>query len=350
MKTKSLLWLSLLALVACKTSVRAPTADLYAVTDGRLALGVVPSMNGEGMEVYRLLVCKKSAVYDEQVFANNGICRAALVDDIGQEVVLFPNKLRRSFATKYKRVAAGVAMVGLAALGIVAGTKWYKTGSKFVDEAVANSDKVLAKTKEQERLTAAIAEQEDIISKHINKITTERADALAGREQELTQLQSELGKIKYNASPENVKEMLGKIKAVDENLGKEIESRLSLGRNIDADLLVQLSKQVEETDKVFAHNLRVFAADARFKLGDDGLNFYLANHKHNLQLYDDMMAGTMHKNAVQMMEKKPSGVFDYLDGVVRSQRESAQLTEHALELRSLENMKKALFKIRDGEV
>ena len=349
MKTRCLLLLSLLALVACKTSVRAPTADLHAITDGRLALGVVPSTSSEGMEAYRLLVCKKNAVYDEQVFSNNSICRSALVDNSGQEVVLLPNKLRRSFSTKYWRYAAGVLGVALAAFGVVAGTKWYKAGAKFVDEAVANSEKVLASTKEQERLRAAIAEHEGAIKKHLDKITAERSERLAGREQELVQLRAELDDSFRAAHPETIKKVIAKIKTVDDNFANEVESRLLLADVVDADLLVRLSQRVEETDKVFAHNLRVFAADARFRLGDDGLNFYLSDHKIHQGMYDDMMSNTMRKNAAELMEKKPSGIFDYLDGVVRSKRESAQLTQHAVQLNSLENMKKALFKIRDGE-
>lgn len=329
--------------------MRAPTAGLYAVTDGRLTLGVVPGTNNEGMEAYRLLVCKKAAVYDEQVFGNNSICRSALVDNIGQEVVLLPNKLRRSFATKYKQLATGAGIAALAALGVVAGTKWYKAGAKFVDDTVANSEKILANTKEQERLRSLIAEHEEAVKKHLDKITAERADVLAGREQELAQLKSALDDSLVKAHPETLKKVVGQIKAIDDDLGKEIESRLLLAEVVDADLLVQLAKRVEETDKIFAHNLRVFAADARFRLGNDGVHFYRANHKLYQQSYNDMMAETMHKNAAQMMQKKPSGVFNYLDGLVRSKRESAQLTEHATQLYSLENLKRSLFKMRDGE-
>ncbi len=59
-----LLLASLLTTSACVFKWPQPKSDLHAVTDGKLTLGVVASEDEEGLQAYRLLLCKKFTAYN----------------------------------------------------------------------------------------------------------------------------------------------------------------------------------------------------------------------------------------------------------------------------------------------
>ena len=120
--------LRLLWSTACKSLIRQPLNEIYAVSDAQLTLGLVPIQKGDGMHAYRMLVCKKAGAYPPQLLEDDGHCRVALLDEDSTEVVFWPNDFKRDFATKYKgyikhAALATIAVVPLALVGRKAG-RW----------------------------------------------------------------------------------------------------------------------------------------------------------------------------------------------------------------------------------
>lgn len=107
----------LLLFVACKPVARGPVSDLEAVTDGNLTLGVVAAESNNGVQAYRLLVCRKSASYPKWMLEDNNRCRPALLDNTGSEVVFIHDEFERDFATKYSGYAKGFAVPALIGVG-----------------------------------------------------------------------------------------------------------------------------------------------------------------------------------------------------------------------------------------
>ncbi len=119
---------SVVMVTACKSLMRQPLNEIYAVSDARLTLGLVPIQKGDGMHAYRMLVCKKAGAYPPQLLEDDGHCRVALLDEDSTEVVFWPNDFKRDFATKYKgyikhAALATIAIVPLALVGRRAG-RW----------------------------------------------------------------------------------------------------------------------------------------------------------------------------------------------------------------------------------
>ena len=98
---KSLILLICLAVCACGESPETQTASL---TNGELVLGLVPLRGGTSAkdQRYRLLVCQKLPVhtYSAEVFADQSICRSALLTEDGQEVDLVGNKIAAAHKDK----------------------------------------------------------------------------------------------------------------------------------------------------------------------------------------------------------------------------------------------------------
>ena len=110
----------LLLFVACKPVARGPVSDLEAVSDGNLTLGMVPVESSNGMQAYRLLVCRKSASYPKWMLEDNNRCRSALLDPVGNEVVFLHDELERDFATKYTGYGKGFVVPALIGVGATA--------------------------------------------------------------------------------------------------------------------------------------------------------------------------------------------------------------------------------------
>ena len=119
---------SVVMVTACKSLIRQPLNEIYAVSDAQLTLGLVPIQKGDGMHAYRMLVCKKAGAYPPQLLEDDGHCRVALLDEDSTEVVFWPNDFKRDFSTKYKgyikhAALATIAVVPLALVGRKAG-RW----------------------------------------------------------------------------------------------------------------------------------------------------------------------------------------------------------------------------------
>ena len=112
--------IALLLLVACKPLTRAPVADLTAVTDGVLTLGMVPVEKDNGTQAYRLLVCRQSESYPKWMLADSNRCRPALLDQDNHEVVFLQDDTERDFATKYMGYGKAYGMPTLIAVSSAA--------------------------------------------------------------------------------------------------------------------------------------------------------------------------------------------------------------------------------------
>lgn len=232
------LWLC----ISCKSTVRAPVSDLQAVTDGRVTLGVVASENEEGLQAYRLLLCRNQADYhDAQVFANSNMCLPALVDSAGQEVVIFPDRLRRPFGVKianYAKIAVGVVLAAGAGYG---GYKWFTKSSKYLKnlEEVAED---AYKTKVVE-IKKTHQNEIDEIRQQLDGVATKDFDNL---------IDNELPQAFKQADAEEVEKVLTKLEkyTFTENGEfinfRDIFEREFPTKEIDAELLQNFSQNIDE--------------------------------------------------------------------------------------------------------
>ncbi len=350
-----LLLTSCAAMVACKPLARAPVMDLHAVTDGRLTLGVVPSATNDGMEAYRLLLCKKTAVYSEQAFNDPHVCRSALLDDNGQEVVFLHNELRRSFATKYSgHVAAGAGLL-LAAFGIRAGVKFARHGSKQLDDAVLGAKKIKELAEQGDDLTRQLDMKREQMTELIASARSARAADNATSKTaklELSRLEEELNTAFESADDRQINEVLAKISTVDAALEKRLRRIIGPENRVDAEFLRQLATRVDSVDKAFADNLRVLAAEGRFNLKRTGLAFYRENNNLFRGHYEEL---------AKKLENFPRrrivlpGIFDKgalasdLGMLARSKQETGEILQHAERLYRLEEQKRWLYKFNEGK-
>lgn len=113
-----------LLFTACKPAVRAPVAELFAVTDGQLTLGAVPIEKDDGAQAYRLLVCKKSMTYPKWMLEDTSRCRIALLTESGQEVAFLSDHMQRGFAAKYSGYAKQAALVIPTIVGVAVVGNW----------------------------------------------------------------------------------------------------------------------------------------------------------------------------------------------------------------------------------
>ena len=105
--------------IACKTLVRQSVSDISAISDSHLTLGIVPIQSDNGMQAYRMLLCKKSAAYPNSMLEDDSRCRVALYDRNATEVAFLPNTFRRDFGTKYKGYAKKATILTLAIVPFV---------------------------------------------------------------------------------------------------------------------------------------------------------------------------------------------------------------------------------------
>ncbi len=282
-KVNLLLLASLLTTSACVFRWPQPKSDLHAVTDGKLTLGVVASEDKEGLQAYRLLLCKKFTTYDAAIFADRTKCLPGLVDGEGREVVIFHNPLRRGFAAKYRnyaQIGAGVAL----AIGAVFGLhKWFAKGSKYADDLTSEADTALkAARKESKRLqdedfNAPVAE---FLQK--SKVTKGEAD----------KIQQDMQAAFQQADKDALEKVLTRIEGIDPDLGKSLKAKLADSSFIDADLLENLAKRVEETDAVFASNMRE-AASINREIGQNGLYHFGNLYRDAAKMFDKDVRKTL---------------------------------------------------------
>lgn len=232
------LWLC----ISCKSTVRSPVSDLQAVTDGRVTLGVVASENKEGLQAYRLLLCRNQINYhDAQVFANSNMCLPALVDSAGQEVVIFPDRLRRPFGVKianYAKIAVGVALAAGAGYGAY---KWFTKGSKYLKnlEEVAED---AYKTKVVE-IKKAHQDEIDEIRQQLDGVATKDFDNL---------MDSELPQAFKQADAEEIEKVLTKLEKYEFRIDntsmtfRDVFEQELPAKEIDADLLQNFSQNIDE--------------------------------------------------------------------------------------------------------
>ena len=263
------LWLC----VACKATVRPPFSDLHAVTDGRVTLGVVPSENEEGLQAYRLLLCKRFAVYNAVTFADRTQCLPALIDGNGQEVVIFHNSLRRSFAAKYAnyaKIAAGVLLAAGAVYGV---HRWFAKGSKYIDNLTSSADEALHIKK------SALQEGYD---KEIASIKA-RLDELNVDADKVDKIEQEMQEAFKQADSDALERVLVRIEGIDEQLGEGLRTRLTT--RIDQESLENFAKRVAESDYIFAKQIRsnIFAPKA---IKQSDLYYFGNNYREVTQMFD----------------------------------------------------------------
>ena len=234
--------------VACKSTVRAPVSGLHAITDGRVTLGVVASENEEGLQVYRLLLCKRFSVYDAATFADRTKCLPAMLDGDGREVVIFHNSLRRSFAAKYgnyAKIVAGVALVAGAVYGV---HRWFAKGSKYIDNLASRADEAL-QIKKSELQEAYDEEIADIVERlHKLEANTDESEKLLGELRE------------SRASPGELEKVLVRIEGIDAKLGESLRIneerwRVRFAQIIGAEELDNLAKRVAKSDEIFSRRI-----------------------------------------------------------------------------------------------
>lgn len=100
--------------IACKPLARQDVSDISAISDAKLALGVVLIQRDDGKHAYRMLLCKKAEVYPLSMLTDNSRCRVALYDRSGAEVAFMPNEFKRDVGTKYKGYAKKATILTLA--------------------------------------------------------------------------------------------------------------------------------------------------------------------------------------------------------------------------------------------
>lgn len=336
---------ALLCLASCKIISRQPVGDLQAVTDGKLVLGVVASTNEAGNNAYRLLLCKHEVARDEQNFSNDDLCRSALIDDSGNEVVLLANERRRAFAAKYVGYAAAAAGVAMLAAGSRQGTKWLKVAKTNIDNTTASSAKFIAHNNELESLNSNIAKSKQQLDATLQKIT-ERSKTLEAAEGRQTQLSKEITELRREISsydfskPEqkNIKGVIKRVTKIDADVGKELETLLyGSSGPLNADLLNMLSKHVDETDKIFKEHLLALKVGPKFKLGDDGVRFYHEGYTGFKEGYEWVMED-LSKRVDEIMKRKPADFMDDLNLTVTHKYETASLYEAARNLSHQEHL------------
>ena len=245
---------------ACVLNKKSEQSESYAITDGRLTLGVVPSVNDGGMQAYRLLLCKNTSSYNEQDFSDPTKCRAALIDSKGRDVVLQSEALLRPFGEKSNgaiNVAAGVAGVALIGVGAFGLHKWFIKGSHMLGRGIRNANKVSKPD------TGVI----DELTKVLNDADAEKNKDLIAKLVELK------GAVKEGNKDEITKK-IGEINNTDIDIKTLMGSEFG---GYDATTVTKIKEMADElkaTDKKFAAQLQKVADGNPYTLGEDGRQFY----------------------------------------------------------------------------
>lgn len=289
------LWLS----VSCKPLVRSPGSDLHAVSDGRVTLGVVASENAEGLQVYRLLVCRQQIDYsDAQVFANTSKCVSALVDDNGQEVVIFADGLRRPFAAKlanYGKIALGVALVAGAVFG---GYSWFhhRTGGKFIKALTDDADEVykMRRARVEKEHNVDMDKIKERLSAEFKKLGISDDGDLA--EQMLLLTPQEIfdrvvsGKLASDADLQKIEAVF---KQLDEE-GFDVHNPIYAGGRFDKEQLDNFIQTVEGIDKSFADRLRAMQKLGR-PISDSDVYYAAHRFQNSEKAFTQLMGDKLRK-------------------------------------------------------
>ena len=341
----------LLIAISCKTAVKSPESGLRAITDGQLTLGAVASVDQQGKSAYRLLLCRNGHVADSD-FSNPNICRSALIDDKGQEVVLLSNKVRRRTAEKYSGyiVAGGTAL--LVGLGAYSGIKWYKMNPEAIAKMAKSSDGVLKNIEQQKHFQGLIDSQNELVVKLDNSIakTMEELKAdqslLVQQSQEVATLRQELTQSLVKADSNKINGIIKRFSNINKDLGDELQSRIYGPGHFNPQLLDSLTKRVDGIDSAFAKELQALKTNPHFSFGANGANFYRTVFSSYQTAHIDSLPD-ISKNFQNFIDT--TGWRNYFDDLIRQKREAAELYEAAAELHHLEDSKKAMLAIRDGE-
>ena len=345
-------FLLLLLLVSCKSAVRSPDSGLHAITDGQLTLGAVPSIDEQGQDAYRLLLCRNGHMSDNN-FSNPNVCRSALIDDEGKEVILLSNKVRRRTATKYRNyaIAAGTAL--LAAGGAYTGIKWYKMNPEAISKMARSSDGVLNSLEHQKHLEEAIVQQDKLIDnlnqsikKSMRELESKNFTAYL-KNNEIESLQEQLSQALIKADSNQIKGIIKRFSNINKELGDELQSRIyGASGHLNPELLDSLTKRVDNIDSAFTKELQALKVDSRFSFGARGAHFYQTVFTSYKTVHVDSIPDII-KNFKSFIDT--DGWRNYFDDLVRQKREAAELYEAAAELHHLEDTRKAMIAIRDGE-
>lgn len=333
--------LTLLIATACTIiTLRQPVMQAHAVTDGRLTLGAVPSESETGLQVYRLLLCKNFSTYDPSMFNDSEVCQAALVDDAQREVVVVPDKLRRSFATKFSHhalvTAAGVAAFTAAAIGIY---KWFPKVNRMVEDlgrkinTAYDQNHALHKDKYDKVV--------DEVEKELKNIKIE--------DKKRIELEKNLDLSLLTASEYRLREVLSNIRAIDAGVADKLEAGVFGGR-VDAETLEMLARRVEDLDASFAKRLHQ-AKLVNIPLNDDGLLYFstLAKQAFDMKHSNDVLVAKLNK--LQRLGKIPADYFDESEKLFLHQLHHAvsNLLSASL-LRSLEIEKDLLLNLKNRKI
>lgn len=333
--------LTLLVATACMIFTRKqPVTRIYAVSDGRLTLGAVPSENESGLQVYRLLLCKNLPTYNASMFTNNEMSQAALVDNIQREVVIVPDKLRRSFASKFRHhalVAFGIVAFTIAAITLPnrlpKASKTAKELGKGAD--VAHEKSLSLPTDEHAKVTASIR-------KELRKI--EKAS-----DRERTELEKALHQSLQTANEHRLNEVLASIRAIDAKVADELELGVFGGR-VDADVLESLASRAEKLDASFAKQLQE-AKLINKTFNNDGLLYFSTATKKIFDIKNKNVSLNSKLDKLQNIRKIPADYFDENEKIIIHQLHHAvsNLLSASL-LRSLEVEKDLLLKLKNKEI
>ena len=338
-------------IASCKATVRTPESRLRAITDGQLTLGAVASVDQQGQSAYRLLLCRNGYVSGND-FSNPNICRSALIDNKGQEVILLSNKVRRRTAEKYSGYIAVGGTALLAGIGAYTGIKWYKMNPEFITKMAKSSDGVLKNLEEQKQLQKLIDDQNELIVKldnSINKTMEELKvddNLLQQQSQEVATLQEELKQSLVKADSNKIKGIIKRFSNINKDLGDELQSRIYGPGHFNPQLLDSLTRRVDGIDSAFAKELQALKTNPHFSFGSNGANFYRTVFSSYQTAHVDSLPDIA-KNFENFVGT--TGWRNYFDDLVRQKREAADLYEAAAELHHLEDTKKAMLAIRDGE-
>ncbi len=96
--------------------------------------------------------------------------------------------------------------------------------------------------------------------------------------------------------------MFTRIEGIDADLGKSLKAKLADSSFMDADLLENLAKRVEETDAIFASNMRVAATRYNKEIGQSGLYHFGYLYRDAAKMFDN----NVRKMLVRVAEGDPS--------------------------------------------
>ena len=241
-----------------------PTAQMHAVTDGSLTLGAVASENDEDLKVYRLLLCKNFTTYNTSMLNDDKVCKAALVDDAQREVVIVPDKMRRSFGAKLRRHALLIA--GLAVTAAAISYVGYKLIARTSKKAKAIGKKNINAAYEK-KLALEKRTYDKIVAEVSNELKKTKLDEVK-RQELLKKLHLSLS----TASEYHLNQVLTDIRAIDSGVAAELEMGI-FGGKVNAKVLENFASKVENLDAAFAERLRA-AKLINIQLQDDGLLYF----------------------------------------------------------------------------